>query len=146
MGRDHTIYATQPGYVRFYRDPLKHPSRRYIGVVFERGQTLPNPPNAARRRRLGMLAIKVDEAANDLRIQQDKSRAAVNNVVKKAYGREFTLREGYSYREPNWQIGRAAEKAGISVDPFRPGDRWMAWRKSTARKARVAEKRGMSKK
>ncbi|KAI9720315.1 MAG: 54S ribosomal protein L2 mitochondrial [Chrysothrix sp. TS-e1954] len=55
-GRDHTIYATQSGYVKYYRDPRLHPKRQYIGVTFERGDSLPYPPNAARRRRFGMVA------------------------------------------------------------------------------------------
>lgn len=59
MGRDHTIFAMQPGFVKYYRDPLKHPDRQYIGVVFERGQTLPQAPHAVRRRRLGMLAYQM---------------------------------------------------------------------------------------
>ena len=58
MGRDHCIYATESGYVRYYRDPLKHPKRQYIGVCFEKHETLPYAPNAARRRRLNMLAVK----------------------------------------------------------------------------------------
>jgi len=62
MGRDHTIYATQPGYVKYYRDPVTHPKRQFIGVVFERSQTLPQPPHAVRRRRLGMLAYRMKGA------------------------------------------------------------------------------------
>src|SRR5687768_12904031 len=34
MGRDHTIHAMATGYVKYYRDPARHPDRKYIGVVF----------------------------------------------------------------------------------------------------------------
>lgn len=44
------------GYVKYYRDPLRHPTRQYIGVTFNREDKLPYPPNAARRRRLGLIA------------------------------------------------------------------------------------------
>ncbi|TKA62810.1 hypothetical protein B0A49_11040 [Cryomyces minteri] len=71
MGRDHTIYATQPGYVKYYRDPLKHPKRQYIGVVFQRHWTLPQPPNAARKRRLGMLAVKMEESESGQAVVAD---------------------------------------------------------------------------
>ncbi|KAI9686699.1 MAG: 54S ribosomal protein L2 mitochondrial [Bathelium mastoideum] len=57
MGRDHTLHATQPGFVKYYRDPELHPKRRYIGVVLRRTDVLPRPPNASRRRRLGMIAV-----------------------------------------------------------------------------------------
>ncbi|KAK6436631.1 54S ribosomal protein L2 mitochondrial [Oleoguttula sp. CCFEE 5521] len=59
MGRDHTIHAAQPGYVRYYRDPDRHPKRKYIGIVFEKEQQLPAPINAVRRRKLGMLAYQI---------------------------------------------------------------------------------------
>jgi len=41
MGRDHTIYAMVPGYVRFYKEKWMRGERRYIGVVLERGDRLP---------------------------------------------------------------------------------------------------------
>ena len=62
MGRDHTIYATESGYVKYYKDPERHPKRQYIGVVFERDQVLPLPRNAQRRRRLNMVAVKMEAA------------------------------------------------------------------------------------
>jgi len=41
MGRDHTIYATAPGFVRFYREKWMSGDRRFIGVVLNRGEKLP---------------------------------------------------------------------------------------------------------
>jgi len=165
MGRDHTIYATQAGYVKFYRDPLKHPKRQFIGVVFERNQTLPQPLNAVRRRRLGMLAYKMsdtqietqgelmtrqepglDGAAGPPSTVRDASREERGKVVVKSQGEEkqqLQLRPGYQYRMANWEIGRAAERANIKVDPFKPGDRFKAWRKRNARKAANAERRSL---
>lgn len=174
MGRDHTIYATQPGYVKYYRDPLKHPKRQYIGVVFERSQTLPQALNAVRRRRLGMLAYQMPDVSEtevvaDLVTGQDTGlsgnagqgkgqpstiREAPKETRAKVLGKNAkgevvkvmpTLRPGYQYRQANWQIGRAAERANIKVEPFTPGDRFAAWRKSTVRKAKNAERRGMRK-
>ena len=58
---------------------------------------------------------------------------------------ELTLRPGYQWRQANWEIGRAAErsKAAQAVVPFKPGDRFAAWRKSAARKVKNAERRMM---
>lgn len=55
------------------------------------------------------------------------------------------LRPGGMFRQANWEIGRAAErsKAAQSVRPFKPGDRFAAWRKRAARVARNAERRAM---
>lgn len=57
----------------------------------------------------------------------------------------LTLRPGYQWRQMNHEIGRAAEKspAARAVRPFKPGDRWEAWRRSAARKARNAERRAL---
>jgi large subunit ribosomal protein L27 len=41
MGRDHTIYAVAPGFVRFYVRKFGFRDRRYIGLVLNRGEKLP---------------------------------------------------------------------------------------------------------
>jgi len=152
MGRDHTIYATECGYVKYYKDPVRHPKRQYIGVVFERNQVLPLPPNSMRRRRLGMVATTI-EAPAAVEADVDPSLPVEGGIVQiqkstvkermGEEGRTLRLRPGYMYREANWEIGRAAERAKVKVRDFVPGDRWKAWRKSTIRKAKTAEKKGL---
>jgi hypothetical protein len=159
MGRDHTIYATECGYVKYYKDPERHPKRQYIGVTFEREQVLPLPRNSPRRRRLGMVASKMDmpppveetEVRADLVVEGDGSTAvSVKQTPKKKSkerkgeeGRNLQLRPGYMYREANWEIGRAAERAKVKVRAFKPRDRWTAWRKATIRNAKITEKKGL---
>ncbi|KAH8592867.1 ribosomal L27 protein-domain-containing protein [Bisporella sp. PMI_857] len=154
MGRDHTIYATEAGYVKYYKDPKRNPKRQYIGVTFERDQVLPLPPNSPRRRRLGMLAEKMETPAveeseavvDDLGVDASGLVQKKKKGIKERKGEEgrvLTLRPGYMYRESNWQIGRAAERANIRVKPFVPGDRWAAWKKATMRKAKNAERKGL---
>lgn len=60
LGRDHTIYATEPGYVKFYKDP-KQPKRQFVGVVFDKATTLPRPIGEKRIRRLGLCDLKEGE-------------------------------------------------------------------------------------
>ena len=156
MGRDHTISALVKGYVRYYRDPEKHPSRKYIGVVFEQHETLPRGRNAARRRRLGrdavvMKAAEVDEGHvfQEEGLLDEIEGAVVEDIAKGAASRtkpQLTLGDGYQYRESNTEIGRAAERAGIYVKPFKPRNRWLAWRLREARKVRSAEKRSLRRK
>lgn len=173
QGRDHTIHAGSPGYVTYYRDPDRHPKRKYIGVVFERGQTLPQPANAVRRRRLGMLAHQmstneVEQTTGDLThpappdaadmasapatfISDAPNEVRSKKAVKQSANAEpeikLTLRPGYMYRESNWEIGRAAErsKEAQMVKPFKPRDRFVAWRKRTLRRARAMERKAMVK-
>lgn len=167
MGRDHTIYATESGYVKYYKDPEKHPKRQYIGVVFEREQVLPLPRNSVRRRRLGMVAQTIESSVPALAPTSSDSEDAdaaviiteiegapkpekkgpsgVRKMRKGEEGRNLTLRPGYMFREGNWEIGRAAERANIKVAEFKPRNRWAAWRKSAVRKAKSIEKRGLAK-
>ncbi|EPQ58284.1 hypothetical protein GLOTRDRAFT_110115 [Gloeophyllum trabeum ATCC 11539] len=51
MGRDHTIYATVPGYVRFYKEKWMRGERKFVGVVLERGERLPRDDTALGRSR-----------------------------------------------------------------------------------------------
>jgi len=41
MGRDHTLHAAVPGFVRFYRIKNGRKTRRYVGISTERGEKLP---------------------------------------------------------------------------------------------------------
>jgi large subunit ribosomal protein L27 len=41
MGRDHTIYAVSPGFVRFYTEQWMSKPRRFVGLVLNRGEKLP---------------------------------------------------------------------------------------------------------
>ena len=41
MGRDHTLYATVPGFVRFYKEEHMTSSRKFVGIVLNRGEKLP---------------------------------------------------------------------------------------------------------
>ena len=91
------------------------------------------------------------EIRTDVVLEGDGSRVvSVKQRPKKERkgeeGRDLKLRPGYMYREANWEIGRAAERAKIKVKEFKPRDRWTAWRKATVRKAKNAEKRGLSRK
>lgn len=96
MGRDHTIFAMQPGYVRYYRDtgPKKRPT---IGVALTRDQKLPRPLNAAHVRRLGCVPVPLVEKP----------------VVSVPQGTPLTaedwdhIRPGsYIPRPDNWRIGK----------------------------------------
>lgn len=164
-GRDHTIYATAPGYVRYYKDPARNPKKKYIGVALKkegRGSVLPTPQNAATRRRLGMyltpMAVKGDRAflemhlsasspgrREDENVQRGEARegegeAQRDEEVQEKQVKKVHPRPNFNYdsREGNWSIGRTAEKKGIKVREYDHGDRWLAWRKRAKR-----QKRGM---
>lgn len=58
MGRDQTIYATVPGFVRFYKEKWMHGQRRFVGVVLERGEVLPRDEKTrGRSRHFGLVNL-----------------------------------------------------------------------------------------
>ncbi|OBZ69209.1 54S ribosomal protein L27, mitochondrial [Grifola frondosa] len=58
MGSDHTLYATVPGYVRFYRIPGSRKDRKYVGLVLNRGERLPrDETNSGRSRYFGLVDV-----------------------------------------------------------------------------------------
>ncbi|KAG4301935.1 hypothetical protein PCANB_002033 [Pneumocystis canis] len=59
MGKDHTLYALEPGFVQFYRDPFQ-PKRKFVGIVFDKTIKLPLSKNQPRIRRLGMKEVILD--------------------------------------------------------------------------------------
>lgn len=181
MGRDHTIFARERGYVVFYRDPEQlslgvgapgygggngtrtrgkrkvREKRRYIGVVMERGQTLPRARGVPRQRRLGLEVREMStlaggapqpeqpEQASDavphhVPVMRDATKEARSQAPQQHKGK-LEIRPGYMFREANWQIGRAERKDGKRVRVYRRGDRFLAWRKKKARLALAAEKR-----
>lgn len=139
MGRDHTIHATAKGYVTYYKDVDRHPGRKYIGVVFERGMTLPRGKGAARRRRLGFVGRRRDMGTlaaaaaeeeeglgrieGEIGVAQDSGTGGDGgNIVKSVaplppssstttIAKEGTpkAKKGYMYRPTNYEIGRAIE-------------------------------------
>lgn len=65
IGKDHTIFALEPGYVRFYYDPF-HPLRKFVGVALKRDLKLPTPHFEPRVRRFGYEEIiDVQEARKE---------------------------------------------------------------------------------
>lgn len=65
IGKDHTIFALEPGYVRFYFDPF-HPLRKFVGVALKRDLKLPTPHFEPRVRRFGYEEITdVQEAKKE---------------------------------------------------------------------------------
>lgn len=56
MGRDHTLYAMVPGYVRFYKVPGARKDRKFVGVVLNRDEKLPrDQTNLGRSRFFGLV-------------------------------------------------------------------------------------------
>jgi len=79
------------------------------------------------------------------RVSRDlKRRALTGRLAPSTLA--MTAGNHYNFRESNYQIGRVAERAGVQYKEFQKGDRFLAWRKKGARKARNAERRSLGSK
>ncbi|KAI0157952.1 ribosomal L27 protein-domain-containing protein [Hypoxylon sp. FL1284] len=118
IGRDHTIFALTSGYVKYYRDPATHPKRQYIGVVFDKADSLPYPRHAMRKRRLNMTASPIPPPA----AQPALSASGIpTQVVRAGAGRKphprdervLRLRDdgSYAYAEESWRLGTLVRTA-----------------------------------
>lgn len=65
MGRDFTIVASEPGWVKFYTDPNDKTKgrRKYVGIVLRKHHELPSNPSQPRWRRLGLREVDPAEYA-----------------------------------------------------------------------------------
>lgn len=91
-----------------------------------------------------------DAVAADLTGEKAERESTVREEPKREKKRRpqqqesnLVMRPGYMYRAANWEIGRAAERARVRVKEYKPRDRFAAWRKTVARKAKNAERRSM---
>lgn len=58
MGRDHTLFAVVPGFVRFYKVSTGKRERKYAGVVLNRDEKLPrNEVEHGRSRYFGLVDV-----------------------------------------------------------------------------------------
>lgn len=132
MGRDHTIHAMATGYVKYYRDPARHPQRKYIGVVFDKSDSLPYPPHAERKRKLSMTAHPMRPAEEKASMSPSGIPFEVRRVEAGEPDRLLRLRSDYSYREDNWRIGQLVETTGLRTTRFRTRKQWFRnrrWRR-----------------
>jgi len=62
IGRDHTLYALTPGFVRFYTKKWMNGERRFVGLVLNRGEKLPRDEAAhGRSRHFGFVDLHATE-------------------------------------------------------------------------------------
>ncbi|GFP55605.1 54S ribosomal protein L27, mitochondrial [Trichoderma asperellum] len=129
MGRDHTIHSMATGYVKYYRDPAKHPDRKYIGVVFNKEDTLPYPQHAERKRRLNKTVHTIRTEAAKPELSPSGIPFEVTRVEAGEPDRLLRLRADYSYREDNWRIGRLVKTTGLKTTRFRTRKQWFRHRR-----------------
>lgn len=98
IGKDHTLFALEPGYVRYYLDPF-HPGKKFIGVSLFEDVKLPLPHFEPRLRRFGKSVIEDEEKAaaeaaalprkiyliKDELIAKQKEREAKREALMKEY-------------------------------------------------------------
>lgn len=145
LGRDHTIHSTATGYVKYYRDAMKHPDRKYIGVVFNKEDTLPYPVHAERRRKLNKTAFEIRAIEEKPEISPSGIPFEVRRLQEGEPDRLLRLRDDYSYREDNWQIGRLVKTTGLRTKKFRTRKQWFRHRRWRRERELEGQRKGEAK-
>lgn len=83
IGKDHTIFALEPGYVRFYLDPF-HPLRKFVGVALKKDLTLPKDHFAPNVRRFGYIPLEGAEAEKEEAHMSRKEYLAQPQLTQRA--------------------------------------------------------------
>uniref|UniRef100_A0A060T5B3 Large ribosomal subunit protein bL27m n=1 Tax=Blastobotrys adeninivorans TaxID=409370 RepID=A0A060T5B3_BLAAD len=108
IGRDHTLFALEPGYVRYYYDPF-HPKRKFAGIALEKDARLPTPHFTPRPRRFGYEPI----------LDPVKAEMEKNATSRKEYLLTPTLKKQLEEREAKRESRRQGFAA--KLDELVPG-------------------------
>lgn len=110
IGVDHTIYAVEPGFVRFYFDPF-HPLRKYVGVALKKDIRLPKDHFAPRLRRFGYVPIEDPVAAKNEELQRSRKEILALPQLQKAQNKQYLLRK----RRINENKAKLAQDSSIKL-------------------------------
>ncbi|CAK7901992.1 54S ribosomal protein L2, mitochondrial [[Candida] anglica] len=102
IGRDHTIFALEPGWVRFYYDPF-HPLRKYVGVALTKDTRLPLPHFEPRMRRFGYEEI----------LDADKAIQEEEHMSRKEWMQQSELQAAKAELEAH--LSQKREEFGASI-------------------------------
>ncbi|KAI5959752.1 MRPL2 [Candida pseudojiufengensis] len=91
IGVDHTIYAIEPGYIRFYYDPF-HPTRKYVGVSLKKDMKLPKDHFEPRLRRFGYKQILNKKKASEEEESMSRKELQSQPFLKKQERRNLLHR------------------------------------------------------
>lgn len=83
IGKDHTLFALEPGFVRYYLDPF-HPRKKFVGVSLKEDVKLPIPHFEPTPRRFGHILLDNKKAA--MKEESSLSRKeylAKDNILEK---------------------------------------------------------------
>lgn len=87
IGKDHTLFALEPGFVKYYLDPF-HPKRKFIGVALNREDKLPYPHFEPTPRRLGRALLPERDASKEAEYLPRKVQLLKPEVEQKLRERE----------------------------------------------------------
>lgn len=87
IGKDHTIFALEPGFVKYYLDPF-HPKRKFIGIAHAKEDTLPYPHFDPIVRRLGRSVLKGKWATEEFNTLPRKVEISKDSILSDLTSRE----------------------------------------------------------
>lgn len=131
IGKDHTLFALEPGFVRYYLDPF-HPKRKFIGIAFNKEDKLPYSHFDPIPRRLGRTVLEGKYAEQEAEYLPRKAtllqpqimeslqeRQSNRNSKKESFSKQFANFESLASLSPE-EIELASQRL-VKIDGFLRG-------------------------
>lgn len=91
IGKDHTLFALEPGFVRYYLDPF-HPRKKFVGVSLKEDIKLPRPHFDPRVRRFGHILLDNQKAASKEENSLSRKQYLAKDSIMKSYNERLEER------------------------------------------------------
>lgn len=122
IGKDHTLFALQPGFVKYYLDPF-HPKRKFIGIALNKDDKLPYPHFEPTKRRLGRDVLdgkKAEFEANYLprsfQLLQPKINEELNKRIEKRNIKFNNFKDEIKKNFPNLSSSLTEEQLDLAAN------------------------------
>lgn len=117
IGKDHTLFALEPGFVKYYVDPF-HPKRKFVGIALKKEDTLPYSHFDPTPRRLGKIVLNsfhADKEAQYLPRKVQLLQAKINDSLQKRQEVRSTKKDSFEKQFENYDSLKSLSSEDISL-------------------------------
>lgn len=105
IGKDHTLFALEPGFVKYYVDPF-HPKRKFIGIALKKDDVLPYSHFDPTPRRLGKVVLtdfRAEKEAEYLPRKIQLLQPKINDALRKREENRISKKDSFIKQFENYE-------------------------------------------
>lgn len=117
IGTDHTLFALEPGFVRYYLDPF-HPKRKFIGIALKKDDRLPYAHFDPTPRRLGRVVLTDNYATKEAEYAPRKVKLLqpkIEEALKERENARAAKKESYVKQLPQFKSLKDLNERELSL-------------------------------